>query len=237
MNYRLTVVLLLILLVLVGGYWIWQDAVPAQLSPTPTSVVISAPTDLLPPLSIVDVDTISISRFSDGFSRTFQRQNEDNWWQTVPTQTAVLTVTIQAYAAGLLRLTSRRTISVEQNGLTIYGLESPAYEIELQTKSAGTFLFWIGNPTPVKDGFYLQRPDDPQIYLVPLTVIQGWIDLLLTMPKPTLSKLDVPVSVYYTISCSFSRGVAQLGRALGLGPRGRRFESGRPDQYGFAGIA
>ena len=26
------------------------------------------------------------------------------------------------------------------------------------------------------------------------------------------------------------RGVAQLGRALGLGPRGRQFKSGRPDQ-------
>ncbi len=25
------------------------------------------------------------------------------------------------------------------------------------------------------------------------------------------------------------RGVAQFGRALGLGPRGRRFKSGRPD--------
>ena len=27
------------------------------------------------------------------------------------------------------------------------------------------------------------------------------------------------------------RGVAQFGRALGLGPRGRRFKSGRPDFY------
>ncbi len=29
---------------------------------------------------------------------------------------------------------------------------------------------------------------------------------------------------------SLNRGVAQLGRALGLGPRGRRFESCLPDQ-------
>ena len=28
-----------------------------------------------------------------------------------------------------------------------------------------------------------------------------------------------------------TRGVAQLGRVLGLGPRGRQFESGRPDFY------
>src|SRR5262247_3838599 len=31
------------------------------------------------------------------------------------------------------------------------------------------------------------------------------------------------------IMAILSRGVAQLGRALGLGPRGRRFESSRPD--------
>src|SRR6266498_4945973 len=32
---------------------------------------------------------------------------------------------------------------------------------------------------------------------------------------------------YYPFTC---RGVAQPGRALGSGPRGRRFESSRPDQ-------
>jgi len=32
---------------------------------------------------------------------------------------------------------------------------------------------------------------------------------------------------YYRLTC---RGVAQPGRALGSGPRGRRFESSRPDQ-------
>src|SRR6266480_2493816 len=31
-------------------------------------------------------------------------------------------------------------------------------------------------------------------------------------------------------SCLLLRGVAQPGRALGSGPRGRRFESSRPDQ-------
>ena len=34
------------------------------------------------------------------------------------------------------------------------------------------------------------------------------------------------------------REVAQLGRALGLGPRGRRFESCLPDsKYNFGGLA
>ena len=33
------------------------------------------------------------------------------------------------------------------------------------------------------------------------------------------------------------REVAQLGRALGLGPRGRRFESCLPDIYYYGGLA
>ncbi len=33
------------------------------------------------------------------------------------------------------------------------------------------------------------------------------------------------------------REVAQLGRALGLGPRGRRFESCLPDHYFFGALA
>ena len=33
------------------------------------------------------------------------------------------------------------------------------------------------------------------------------------------------------------REVAQLGRALGLGPRGRRFESCLPDLYYYGGLA
>lgn len=183
MNYRTTVVLLIVLLGLIG-YLVWQASVPAQPNPTPTPVVPSLPTGLLPTMTIADVDTLSITRLSDEFSRSFQRQEEDNWQQTVPTQTVVLTVTVQAYASGLTRLTSRRTISPEQNGLTAYGLENPVYQIELQTKSAGTFLFFIGNPTPAKDGFYLQRPNDPNIYIVPPTVIQGLMDLLVNPPHP-----------------------------------------------------
>src|SRR6185503_9868786 len=36
--------------------------------------------------------------------------------------------------------------------------------------------------------------------------------------------------VWDTIAVRLGRGVAQPGRALGSGPRGRRFESSRPDQ-------
>ena len=35
----------------------------------------------------------------------------------------------------------------------------------------------------------------------------------------------------------YNREVAQLGRALGLGPRGRRFESCLPDHYLFGALA
>ena len=42
-------------------------------------------------------------------------------------------------------------------------------------------------------------------------------------------------AIYVIVNClkvlDFKRGVAQLGRALGLGPRGRRFESCLPDVY------
>jgi tungstate transport system ATP-binding protein len=41
--------------------------------------------------------------------------------------------------------------------------------------------------------------------------------------------VDARLGAQYTTSNHF-RGVAQLGRALGLGPRGRQFKSGRPDQ-------
>src|SRR5436190_3459601 len=38
-----------------------------------------------------------------------------------------------------------------------------------------------------------------------------------------------PISSTYPVYSISSRGVAQSGSALGLGPRGPRFESGRPD--------
>ncbi|CUS05458.2 protein of unknown function [Candidatus Promineifilum breve] len=44
-------------------------------------------------------------------------------------------------------------------------------------------------------------------------------------------RVDAHPSRRYTIQCVGDRGVAQFGRALGLGPRGRRFESGRPDWF------
>ena len=44
----------------------------------------------------------------------------------------------------------------------------------------------------------------------------------------TFGEFDTMFSLaYYPWTC---RGVAQPGRALGSGPRGRRFESSRPDQ-------
>src|SRR6185503_15331771 len=39
------------------------------------------------------------------------------------------------------------------------------------------------------------------------------------------------VTQFWTSVCRTRRGVAQPGSALGLGPRGRRFESSRPDQH------
>jgi hypothetical protein len=53
-----------------------------------------------------------------------------------------------------------------------------------------------------------------------------------------LNAIDLPRSIF-GVSASpvcwlthrHPRGVAQLGRALGLGPRGRRFESCRPDSH------
>ena len=60
-----------------------------------------------------------------------------------------------------------------------------------------------------------------------------------TPQRVRVDAIDLPRSIFAaTDASSFelamrqqSRGVAQLGRALGLGPRGRRFESCRPDLH------
>ena len=49
-----------------------------------------------------------------------------------------------------------------------------------------------------------------------------------TLLRAELDGLDGQASRVLALDCAV-RGVAQPGRALGLGPKGHRFESGRPD--------
>ena len=53
-----------------------------------------------------------------------------------------------------------------------------------------------------------------------------------TAKNDWVRRADTPLATnpHGGIEWGFSRGVAQPGRALGSGPRGRRFKSSRPDQ-------
>ncbi len=49
----------------------------------------------------------------------------------------------------------------------------------------------------------------------------------------TVEKVNLAMGGINLVESSCGRGVAQLGSALGLGPRGRWFESSRPDHLYF----
>lgn len=193
MSWRTTAVLFIVLL-LVGGYVYYQSQQEPAVESLPTPLPQPEQAELVT-ASIDEVNRLDVTRLEDAAKASFTRDETGDWFQTVPTSTAVISQTMNLQIARLATLRSNRTLPADANPLSTYGLDEPAYEIVLATtrdeRTVRTTLL-VGNETPAGDAYYVQKRGDPRVHIVPIGVIQNMIDLLENPPLPESE--ETPVS-------------------------------------------
>lgn len=196
MNWRTTAVLFVILAALAG--YLYYDsqqeddgaAEETTAVPTTETPVINQAVPLLEGAVINDVRQLDVMRAEDGVVATFTHDGLGDWQQVAPEARAVLTTTMTTQVTGLVNLTSNRVLSSSENPLSAYGLEAPVYTLELGTLTEGvtkSYRLTIGNETPTENGYYVQKPGDPRVYVVAKGTVDNMINLIEDPPLPELS--------------------------------------------------
>ncbi|MFQ5594424.1 MAG: DUF4340 domain-containing protein [Anaerolineae bacterium] len=188
MNFRITGVLLVVLIVL-GGVVVWVNRqgggkTDANATPTPA-----------PLTSLATSDVASIKVVQGDQSITVEHQ--DTGWVIAGDSPQPAGETKVTQALGRLTgLKPTRTLTDVQN-LADFGLEEPAWTITLTPKQGDAVVFNVGDENPRGTSRYLQVAGDPSIYLVPkFTVedVQKWLEEPPYPPTPTPEPTETPAA-------------------------------------------
>jgi hypothetical protein len=193
MNGRNLAILFVVVLVL-GGiiYLMSQDdggTTPDGLDPDATAIPTSPPpVALVRDATIDDVLLLEVIRLEDDFQVAFEREEDGSWFQIVPTNTMVISGTMNSNVTRLVDMTSQSVLSGEANPLSAYGLDDPQYEIVLVTRRGEDnvrHIFTIGNKTPTGASYYAQKFGDPRIHVLLSSTVETFTGLLEERPIPT----------------------------------------------------
>lgn len=186
-----TLLILFVVLVVVAGiaYLVSRQGDSVEAEPTATVAPIPDTRQFLEGVEMAAVGRLEITDESAGLSAIYFREPEGVWFQTQPTQTLVISQTLNSNMSGLLNLTSRRTLAPDENPLSAYGLENPGRSIILvvsrEDGNEVRHTFFIGNETPAGNGYYLQKQGLPDIYIVPTFTIDNLFAMLTEPPVAT----------------------------------------------------
>lgn len=186
MSGRTTAILFVILLVVAGAAYYVSRQEPA-VEETPTAAPTEATTALVSGVTVEGVRQLELRNLAEEDAAVFV-QEAGVWSQSVPTQTQVISATMNSYLQGLAMLTSRRTLPTSAGEAADFGFDSPTYEITLSAADEGgqsrRFVLLLGDTTAADDGYYVQRQGDPRIHIVNKTVLDNVLNLLATPPIP-----------------------------------------------------
>jgi hypothetical protein len=82
------------------------------------------------------------------------------------------------------QVATMRPSRILTGNLADFGLMDPQAEVTLGLKDGPTVSFTIGDLNPNGTYYYVQKGDDPEIYLVPASSIDGLLDLVNNPPYP-----------------------------------------------------
>jgi hypothetical protein len=118
-------------------------------------------------LSTREEPSLVTVRLRDRQEGPLEMLRKDGTW----TVTGAPAVALDSAAAGELAyhfwsLTAERTVDENPSDLAQYGLEPPRATAEGLFSDGSTLGLLLGDPTPTKDGYYLQVRGDPKVYTV-----------------------------------------------------------------------
>ena len=201
MNWRTTAALFVVVVILGAVVYYLSQQEPEIPEVEGTVTPIPTPqTNLVQDTTINDVQRLEIRRFEDESLVIFTQEENGDWFQVVPTNTLVISVTMISEVTRIVNMTSQSTLSAGANPLSAYGLDNPQYEIILVGRRGENnvrFIFLVGNQTPTGDRYYIQKQGDPRIHVVLSSTIDGIIGLLderpIAPPTPAATP-TIPIS-------------------------------------------
>lgn len=184
MNWRTTGILFIIVAAL-AGYLFWDTRQEDTAVPTPEAIEAPPPTPVRSTListTSENVQGLGITDLSNNSEIVFTQPAADIWLQIEPEETAVYSTTINTAVAGILNLTSTRTLPAEDD-LSPFGLDEPKHRISVVVNQpeSGQIIrvtMLIGDETPVGTSTYVLREGDERIHLLPSGILENLINLL-----------------------------------------------------------
>jgi hypothetical protein len=182
--------ILFVVVVILGAvvYFMSQDDGTDIAEPDPVASAVRAPTpqlNLVRDATINDVQRLEVTRLEDDFQVAFVRQEEGSWFQVVPTDTAVISSTMNSNVTRIINMTSQSTLPADANPLSAYGLDNSQYEFVLVTRRGEDnvrHIFTIGNITPTGNSYYAQKFGDPRIHILLSSTVDSITGLLEERP-------------------------------------------------------
>lgn len=152
--------LLIILVVLLLCYFVIGKLQENQKDEEPVEETVYA----------VEVDDIVSITYTDGTSTMAFTKTDDTWTYDADTTIALEQSTMESMASSLGTIVAERVIE-EPDALADYGLEEPAYTIELQDSDGNVTTIYVGNQAD--SYYYLTVGDKEVVYTVSSSVVSS----------------------------------------------------------------
>jgi hypothetical protein len=193
MNGRTTAILLLILIAL-GSYVFWSgDSADQAASDLPTPIVQqTVPVLTLDPAA---VQALNITGASG--QRVSLAQGQAGWTITAPVPSPADMGRVTTVITQLATLEATRVITPADQNLAPYGLNNPSYTVTLLGASGELARLHLGGSNLNNTATYVQRNNEPIIYLVhnfTLDTLRTWTTTPPVPPTPMETATPVPTA-------------------------------------------
>ena len=176
MKFRTTFMLLVVLAAL-GGYVLWSGRQKSGANDTAGAAAI--PVLQLDPAGIRAIDV-------RGEGKQVRVERDASGWQVqAPKPGPADPFRVTDVISGLAKLNATQLITPTGQDLAPYGLDKPAYVVQLDGSTPATLR--LGAKNPDGSATYVQRPSAPTIYLVKdslLDTVERWVSDPPAQPTP-----------------------------------------------------
>jgi hypothetical protein len=191
MSGRNLAILFVVALILVAVVLLMNQNNGSETAIDPDATVAPSPTpqiNLVRDTALEDVQRLEVTRLEDDFQVAFVREENGDWFQVVPTDTMVISSTMNSNVTHIINMTSQAALSADSNPLSVYGLDNPQFEIVLVARRGEDNVrheFTIGSKTPTGDRYYAQKLGDPRIHVLLSSTVESITGLLDERPIST----------------------------------------------------
>lgn len=185
MSYRMTAILLAVLIVLGGVvYYVQQQPAPKSTAAKSNPSVLS--------FSPTDATKLVIS---SGDKATEVSRQGSNWTLVKPEAGSADNARVQGWIDQIGNLTADRAID-NPSDLSSYGLTKPKLNVEVDLGGGKTVKLVFGDKTPDGSDYYVQVPSDPAkakaVYLISAPLGDDLISALTKPPKALPTPTPLP---------------------------------------------